>query len=89
MRAGWDHVGTARMQTIEIEAPLRNCAPLPALRGAVVNAMDTRTLDWNWRGETIRLGADASGAGPTVLLLPALSSISSRREMRPVPTHDY
>src|SRR5262245_30078982 len=44
--------------------------------------MDTRTLEWNWRGKTIRLGADASGTGPTVLLLPALSSISSRREMR-------
>jgi pimeloyl-ACP methyl ester carboxylesterase len=46
--------------------------------------MDIRTLDWNWRGETIRLGADASGTGPKVLLLPALSSISSRREMHPL-----
>src|SRR5262249_38500948 len=43
--------------------------------------MDTRTLDWNWRGQTILLGADATGTGPKVLLLPALSSISSRREM--------
>src|SRR5262252_8297304 len=43
--------------------------------------MDTRMLDWNWRGQTIRLGADARGTGPKVLLLPALSSISSRREM--------
>jgi pimeloyl-ACP methyl ester carboxylesterase len=42
------------------------------------------TLEWTWRGNTIRLGADASGNGPTVLLLPALSSISSRREMRPL-----
>ena len=46
--------------------------------------MDTRTLYWNWRGQPIRLGADASGTGPKVLLLPALSSISSRREMRPL-----
>jgi pimeloyl-ACP methyl ester carboxylesterase len=46
--------------------------------------MDTRTLEWNWRGKTIRLGADSSGAGPKVLLLPALSSISSRREMHPL-----
>src|SRR5258708_14883984 len=46
--------------------------------------IDTRTLDWNWRGQTIRLGADASGTGPKVLLLPALSSISSRREMHPL-----
>jgi pimeloyl-ACP methyl ester carboxylesterase len=44
--------------------------------------MDTQTLDWNWRGQTIRLGADARGTGPKVLLLPALSSISSRREMQ-------
>jgi len=44
--------------------------------------MNTRTLEWNWRGKTIRLGVDASGSGPNVLLLPALSSISSRREMR-------
>ena len=44
--------------------------------------MDTRTIEWNWRGKTIRLGVDASGSGPQVLLLPALSSISSRREMR-------
>jgi pimeloyl-ACP methyl ester carboxylesterase len=42
------------------------------------------TLDWTWRGKTIRLAADASGAGPKVLLLPALSSISTRREMRPL-----
>jgi pimeloyl-ACP methyl ester carboxylesterase len=46
--------------------------------------MDTRTLEWNWRGQTLRLGADASGSGPKLLLLPALSSISSRREMRPL-----
>jgi pimeloyl-ACP methyl ester carboxylesterase len=46
--------------------------------------MDTQTIEWNWRGKTIRLGADASGSGPNVLLLPALSSISSRREMRPL-----
>src|SRR5262245_42983538 len=42
------------------------------------------TLEWSWRGNTIRLGADASGNGPKLLLLPALSSISSRREMRPL-----
>src|SRR5262245_17776368 len=46
--------------------------------------MDTRTVEWNWRGETIRLSVDATGVGPKVLLLPALSSISTRREMRPL-----
>ena len=49
--------------------------------------MDTRTLDWTWRGQTIRLGADARGTGPKVLLLPALSSISSRREMQALQEH--
>src|SRR5262249_656683 len=42
------------------------------------------TLEWSWRGNPIRLGADASGNGPKLLLLPALSSISTRREMRPL-----
>src|ERR1043166_5694371 len=46
--------------------------------------MDTRILDWNWRGKAIRLAADARGSGPKVLLLPALSSISTRRQMRPL-----
>jgi pimeloyl-ACP methyl ester carboxylesterase len=46
--------------------------------------MTSSTLEWTWRGRTIRLGADASGNGPKVLLLPALSSISTRREMRPL-----
>jgi pimeloyl-ACP methyl ester carboxylesterase len=46
--------------------------------------MDTQILDWNWRGKAIRLAADARGSGPKVLLLPALSSISTRREMRPL-----
>jgi pimeloyl-ACP methyl ester carboxylesterase len=41
-------------------------------------------LEWNWRGQTIRLGTDASGTGLQVLLLPALSSISTRHEMRPL-----
>jgi pimeloyl-ACP methyl ester carboxylesterase len=44
--------------------------------------MASSTLEWTWRGKAIRLGADASGDGPKVLLLPALSSISTRREMR-------
>jgi pimeloyl-ACP methyl ester carboxylesterase len=46
--------------------------------------MVSSTLEWTWRGKAICLAADASGAGPKVLLLPALSSISSRREMRPL-----
>jgi pimeloyl-ACP methyl ester carboxylesterase len=41
-------------------------------------------LEWNWRGKTIQLGASSSGTGPKLLLLPALSSISTRHEMRPL-----
>ena len=41
-------------------------------------------LQWNWRGETIQLGTSSIGTGPKLLLLPALSSISTRHEMRPL-----
>jgi pimeloyl-ACP methyl ester carboxylesterase len=43
-------------------------------------------IDWSWRGEVLRLGVTRLGAGPTLLLLPALSSISTREEMRPLQT---
>jgi pimeloyl-ACP methyl ester carboxylesterase len=46
--------------------------------------MEMEQLTWTWRGEAIELGLDWSGQGPTVLLLPALSSISTRREMAPL-----
>jgi pimeloyl-ACP methyl ester carboxylesterase len=49
--------------------------------------MTTSTLDWNWRDATIRLGIDSSGTGPTLLLLPSFSSISTRHEMRPLAEH--
>ena len=55
----------------------------PHIRG-LAKAMDTGTLEWNWRGEVVRLGTAAAGAGPKVLMLPALSSISTRHEMRPL-----
>jgi pimeloyl-ACP methyl ester carboxylesterase len=41
-------------------------------------------IAWAWDGETVRVGAERTGAEPTVLLLPALSSISTRGEMRPL-----
>jgi pimeloyl-ACP methyl ester carboxylesterase len=46
--------------------------------------MQSAQLAWTWCGQTIDLGFDTSGQGPTVLLLPALSSISTRREMWPL-----
>ena len=44
----------------------------------------TRDLRWSWHGHEIVLGLDEAGSGPLVLLLPALSSISTRSEMRPL-----
>jgi pimeloyl-ACP methyl ester carboxylesterase len=46
--------------------------------------MHSAQLTWTWQGKTVDLGFDVSGHGPTVLLLPALSSISTRREMWPL-----
>jgi pimeloyl-ACP methyl ester carboxylesterase len=46
--------------------------------------MHTGRLDWSWQGQEIHLGYTEGGAGPRVLLLPALSSISTRHEMRPL-----
>ncbi len=44
----------------------------------------TRELHWSWEGQTIPLGLDEAGEGPSALLLPALSSISTRGEMQPL-----
>jgi pimeloyl-ACP methyl ester carboxylesterase len=41
-------------------------------------------VTWSWHGQRLRLGVSRLGTGPTLLLLPALSSISTRREMRPL-----
>jgi pimeloyl-ACP methyl ester carboxylesterase len=41
-------------------------------------------IDWSWQGKAVRLGVTRLGSGPAVLMLPALSSISTRGEMRPL-----
>jgi pimeloyl-ACP methyl ester carboxylesterase len=41
-------------------------------------------IDWSWRGNAVSLGLSRAGSGRKVLLLPALSSISTRGEMRPL-----
>jgi pimeloyl-ACP methyl ester carboxylesterase len=43
-----------------------------------------RTIVFPCGAEKLSLGMDEAGAGPSVVLLPALSSISTRREMRPL-----
>ena len=39
---------------------------------------------WHTEDHNFVIGLDRLGEGPTVLLLPALSSISTRHEMRPL-----
>ena len=46
--------------------------------------MQTKQVAWSLDDKTVELGCERSGQGPTVLLLPALSSISTRYEMRPL-----
>jgi pimeloyl-ACP methyl ester carboxylesterase len=46
--------------------------------------MITRELRWAWQGRAMALGLDEAGSGPLLLLLPALSSISTRSEMHPL-----
>jgi pimeloyl-ACP methyl ester carboxylesterase len=41
----------------------------------------TRQVRWSWQGQDVTLGVDEAGDGPAILLLPALSSISIRREV--------
>jgi pimeloyl-ACP methyl ester carboxylesterase len=41
-------------------------------------------ISWRWGDATVDLGLTERGDGPTVLMLPALSSISTRREMAPL-----
>src|SRR3954462_5530756 len=41
-------------------------------------------IAFEWTGKTVRIGLEHQGSGPTLLLLPALSSISTRGEMRPL-----
>jgi pimeloyl-ACP methyl ester carboxylesterase len=43
-----------------------------------------RRIDCRWEGATVTLGMEEAGSGSSVVLLPALSSISTRAEMRPL-----
>lgn len=43
-----------------------------------------QVIDWCADGRLVQLGVTRCGSGPPLLLLPALSSISTRREMRPL-----
>jgi pimeloyl-ACP methyl ester carboxylesterase len=43
-----------------------------------------RTIRWKWENSEVTLGMDEAGNGNSVVLLPALSSISTREEMFPL-----
>ena len=47
-------------------------------------SMKSERLIWEWDGKFFELVMDWRGEGPTILLLPALSSISTRHEMHPL-----
>ncbi len=53
-----------------------------------VSHQDVRHQDqkvsWRWQDVATEVGVTVRGAGPVVLMLPALSSISTRREMGPL-----
>ena len=46
--------------------------------------MSTRTIRYSWNNTVTTVGMDEAGSGLSVVLLPALSSISTRVEMRPL-----
>jgi len=49
-----------------------------------VAGMSEHKVAWSFRGSEVVVAAERLGRGPTVLLLPALSSISTKDELRPL-----
>lgn len=47
----------------------------------MASTVNPRRFDWNWNGRRVAVGYDESGSGPPVVLLPALSTVSTREEM--------
>ena len=47
-------------------------------------ARHDETFDWAWNGQDLTCALTRQGTGPRALLLPALSSISTRDEMAPL-----
>ena len=65
-----------------LECPIIKVAKRGTIRKRAL--ITTRDFQWSWQGQHLVLGLDEAGDGALVLLLPALSSISTRGEMRPL-----
>jgi len=50
----------------------------------MLNAAKAKNITWTWSGRAVEVTMDRLGTGPTLLLLPAMSSISTRKEMSPL-----
>jgi pimeloyl-ACP methyl ester carboxylesterase len=55
-----------------------------AARVCVGHTPMTKSIRWKWKDTEVILGMDEAGSGRSIVLLPALSSISTRAEMRPL-----
>ncbi|MEK9282764.1 alpha/beta hydrolase [Bradyrhizobium sp. ISRA442] len=55
-----------------------------SLRVRIAGSSMERRIDCRWEGATVTIGMEEGGNGSSVVLLPALSSISTRAEMRPL-----
>jgi pimeloyl-ACP methyl ester carboxylesterase len=50
----------------------------------MVAAAAAMRFEWQWQGTRVSVGYEECGRGPTVLLLPSFSTVSTRAEMRPL-----
>ncbi|MBD1846056.1 alpha/beta hydrolase [Cyanobacteria bacterium FACHB-63] len=58
------------------DSPISTIEPLDGIGGTI------REHKWSWKGRALTLVYEVLGEGKPILLLPALSSVSSRSEMR-------
>jgi hypothetical protein len=77
------HAITTRSWRVALDVAAAS-ALLARVRSSPPAAMSLTTITLHWGAHEIAVGLDRLGMGPTLLLLPALSSISTRCEMRPL-----
>jgi pimeloyl-ACP methyl ester carboxylesterase len=67
-----------------IELELQDEIPAESVEPVAQIPRDVRVYDWRWNQNPVSIVYEVMGAGLPVLLLPALSTISTREEMRPL-----